>query len=64
LLGRPPHNKAEMLNHFTILQEQGFDSEIDSYIDSAEYTSSFSNDSVPHLHGWTYRMGHEGRQFS
>jgi phycoerythrin-associated linker protein len=53
-----------MLNHFTILQEQGFDSEIDSYIDSAEYTSSFSNDSVPHLHGWTYRMGHEGRQFS
>lgn len=64
LLGRAPHNKAEMLHHFTILQEQGFDAEIDSYIDSAEYTSSFGNDSVPHLHGWNYRIGHEGRQFS
>ncbi len=34
LLGRAPQNKAEMLHHFTILQEQGYDAEIDSYIDS------------------------------
>ena len=33
LLGRPPQNKAEMLHHFTILQEQGYDAEIDSYIE-------------------------------
>ena len=41
LLGRAPQNKAEMLEHFTILQEQGFDAEIDSYIDSAEYQNRF-----------------------
>ena len=64
LLGRAPHNKAEMLHHFTILQEQGYDAEIDSYIDSPEYNTNFGNDSVPHLHGWTYAVGHEGRQFS
>ena len=64
LLGRAPQNKAEMLHHFTILQEQGYDAEIDSYIDSAEYSRNFGNDCVPHLHGWNYSTGQEGRQFS
>jgi len=64
LLGRAPQNKAEMLHHFTILQEQGYDAEIDFYIDSAEYNANFGNDNVPHMHGWNYALGHEGRQFS
>jgi hypothetical protein len=64
LLGRAPQNKEEMLHHFTILQEQGYDAEIDSYIDSAEYSANFGNDVVPHLHGWNYSAGHEGTQFS
>ena len=64
LLGRAPHNREEMLHHFTILQEQGYDAEIDSYIDSIEYQDRFGNDVVPYLHGWDYSIGHEGRQFS
>jgi phycoerythrin-associated linker protein len=64
LLGRAPQNKAEMLHHFTILQEQGFDAEIDSYIDSAEYQERFGEEVVPYLHGWNYSAGQEGRQFS
>ncbi|MCT0249632.1 phycobilisome linker polypeptide [Synechococcus sp. CS-205] len=64
LLGRAPQNKAEMLHHFTILQEQGYDAEIDSYIDSNEYQERFGLDGVPYLHGWDYSKGHEGRQFS
>ena len=64
LLGRAPHNREEMLHHFTILQEQGVSAEIDSYIDSAEYAHRFGNDVVPYLHGWGYSIGHEGRQFS
>ncbi len=64
LLGRAPQNKEEMLHHFTILQEQGYDAEIDSYLDSEEYNRHFGNDNVPHLHGWNYSAGHEGRQFS
>ena len=64
LLGRAPHNREEMLHHFTILQNEGYDSEIDSYIDSAEYQERFGNDVVPYLHGWGYSIGHEGRQFS
>lgn len=64
LLGRAPQNKAEMLEHFTILQEQGYDAEIDSYIDSAEYQSRFGEDTVPFLHGWNYSTGQQGLQFS
>ena len=64
LLGRAPHNREEMLHHFTILQEQGYAAEIDSYLDSAEYQSRFGNDEVPYIHGWGYSIGHEGRQFS
>jgi phycoerythrin-associated linker protein len=64
LLGRAPHNKAEMLHHFTLLQEQGVDAEIDSYIDSAEYQGRFGEETVPYVHGWDYSKGHEGRQFS
>jgi hypothetical protein len=64
LLGRAPHNKAEMLHHFTLLQEQGVDAEIDSYLDSAEYQDRFGEETVPYVHGWDYAKGHEGRQFS
>lgn len=64
LLGRAPHNREEMLHHFTILQEQGYEAEIDSYIDSAEYQQRFGHSVVPYLHGWGYSIGHEGRQFS
>ncbi len=64
LLGRAPQNKAEMLHHFTILQEQGFDAEIDSYLDSAEYQNRFGEEVVPFLHGWDYSIGQQGLQFS
>ena len=64
LLGRAPQNKAEMLHHFTLLQEQGYDAEIDSYLDSAEYQDRFGEEGVPYLHGWNYSVGQQGLQFS
>jgi hypothetical protein len=53
-----------MLHHFTILQEQGVEAEIDSYLDSPEYQDRFGEETVPYVHGWDYSKGHEGRQFS
>ncbi len=64
LLGRAPQNKAEMLHHFTILQDQGYDAEIDSYLDSTEYQQRFGEEVVPYLNGWDYSAGQQGRQFS
>jgi hypothetical protein len=57
LLGRAPQNKEEMLEHFTILQDQGYDAEIDSYVDSAEYQARFGEEVVPYMHGWDYSTG-------
>ena len=64
LLGRAPQNKAEMLHHFTILQEQGYDAEIDSYLDSAEYQERFGEEMVPYVHAFGYSVGQQGLQFS
>jgi hypothetical protein len=64
LLGRAPNNSQEMLDHFTILQERGYDAEIDSYVDSDEYQHRFGQDVVPYIHGWDYSIGQQGRQFS
>ncbi len=64
LLGRAPQNKAEMLHHFTILQNDGYDAEIDSYIDSAEYQNRFGEEQIPYMHGWNYSVGQQGLQFS
>ncbi len=64
LLGRAPQTKAEMLHHFSILQDHGFDAEIDSYLDSAEYQERFGEEVVPFIHGWGYSAGQMGRQFS
>jgi hypothetical protein len=64
LLGRAPQGREEMLHHFTILQDHGYDAEIDSYLDSAEYQERFGEEQVPFLHGWDYSKGHAGRQFS
>jgi hypothetical protein len=64
LLGRAPQNRAEMLHHFTILQEQGYEAEIDSYVDSEEYQERFGEEVVPFMNGWDYSIGQQGRQFS
>ena len=53
-----------MLHHFNILQDKGFDAEIDSYLDSAEYQERFGEEVVPFLHGWNYSVGQQGLQFS
>jgi len=64
LLGRAPQSKAEMLRHFDLLQQKGYDAEIDSYIDSAEYQNRFGEETVPYLHGWNYSAGQQSLQFS
>ncbi len=52
LLGRPPLDLEEMRMHSTILDTQGFEAEIDSYIDSAEYQEAFGENTVPTIRGY------------
>ncbi len=52
LLGRSPFDLEEMRAHSTILDTQGFEAEIDSYLDSDEYQSTFGESFVPYIRGY------------
>ncbi|MFM7447863.1 MAG: phycobilisome rod-core linker polypeptide [Leptolyngbyaceae cyanobacterium] len=52
LLGRPPLDLEEMRMHSTILDTQGFEAEIDSYLDSDEYQNAFGENIVPYIRGY------------
>ncbi|NJP11384.1 MAG: photosystem I reaction center subunit XII [Leptolyngbyaceae cyanobacterium RU_5_1] len=52
LLGRPPLDLEEMRSHSTILDTKGFDAEIDSYLDSDEYQTTFGENLVPYIRGY------------
>ena len=49
LLGRAPTSQAELSEHIQILANDGYEAEINSYLDSAEYQSTFGEDTVPYM---------------
>jgi phycoerythrin-associated linker protein len=50
-LGRPPQSQAEISEHIGRCVTEGYEAEIDSYIDSAEYQTAFGEDCVPDNRG-------------
>lgn len=52
LLGRPPLDLEEMRFHSTILDTKGYEADIDSYIDSDEYQTTFGENIVPYIRGY------------
>lgn len=48
LLGRAPYAQSEITEHMNLYQNQGFEADIDSYIDSPEYQASFGENIVPY----------------
>jgi phycoerythrin-associated linker protein len=52
LLGRAPLDLEEMRAHSTTLDTKGFEADIDSYIDSDEYQSTFGENIVPYIRGY------------
>lgn len=57
LLGRAPYDEAEVIEHLDRYQNQGFDADIDSYIDSAEYETHFGDSIVPYYRGFSTQPG-------
>jgi phycocyanin-associated rod linker protein len=64
LLGRAPYDEAELNYHLNLYEEKGYDTEIDSYIDSTEYETNFGNNVVPYYRGFTVEPGVRGVGFS
>lgn len=52
LLGRTPEGLEEMRAHSTILDTEGFEAEIDSYLDSDEYQNAYGENIVPYYRGY------------
>ncbi len=48
LLGRSPHDQAELMDHVRRFNDEGYEAEIESYTYSEEYLSSFGVDQVPY----------------
>ena len=57
LLGRTPDGLEEMRAHSTILDSEGFEAEIDSYLDSDEYQNAYGEDFVPYYRGYKTQPG-------
>ncbi|KKD39072.1 MAG: phycobilisome linker polypeptide [Limnoraphis robusta] len=56
-LGRTPNGLEEMRIHSTILDTQGFEAEIDSYLDSNEYQNAYGESFVPYYRGYKSQPG-------
>ncbi|MBD2194940.1 MULTISPECIES: phycobilisome rod-core linker polypeptide [Calothrix] len=51
LLGRAPQDQREVSEHIVRTVAEGYDGEIDSYIDSNEYETAFGENIVPYYRG-------------
>ena len=57
LLGRAPESQAELSEHICLCVEQGYEAEIDSYLDSQEYQEKFGENIVPNSTGVKSQIG-------
>lgn len=57
LLGRAPLDQAELSHHIRLCVEEGYEAEIDSYLDSQEYQEKFGENSVPYYQGAKSQVG-------
>lgn len=64
LLGRAPQDQAEIASHVLTYNTQGYEAEINSYIDSDEYISSFGENAVPSARGNRTQVGSKNVNFN
>lgn len=57
LLGRAPYDQSEIAEHVDRYVEQGYEAEINSYLDSEEYQNSFGDSTVPYHRGFATQVG-------
>ncbi|MGB3514752.1 MAG: phycobilisome linker polypeptide [Microcoleaceae cyanobacterium] len=57
LLGRAPYDESEVIYHLDLYQNEGFEADIDSYIDSLEYEENFGDNIVPYYRGFSTQRG-------
>ena len=63
-LGRAPNDYDDMKAHSAILDEEGFEADIDSYIDSDEYQNAYGDNFVPYPRGYKSQPGQTMVEFT
>jgi phycocyanin-associated rod linker protein len=58
-LGRAPYDQAEVSAHLDLFLKKGYEAEIDSYLNSAEYQDRFGDNIVPYHHD--FQVGQQNR---
>lgn len=59
-LGRAPYDQAEIAYHLDLFLSQGYEAEINSYLSSAEYETSFGDHIVPYHRD--FQVDHPGQR--
>ena len=64
LLGRAPQDQAEIAEHVQRYNAEGYDAEINSYVDSDEYFNGFGENVVPSAQGNRTQTGFKNNNFN
>ncbi len=64
LLGRAPYDESEIAFHVDLYTQEGYEAEINSYLDSLEYQENFGESIVPHYRGFATQRGKKTAGFS
>jgi phycocyanin-associated rod linker protein len=64
LLGRAPDDQSEIAAHVDLYVQQGYEADINSYIDSQEYQENFGEAIVPYYRGFQTQRGQKTVSFN
>jgi phycocyanin-associated rod linker protein len=64
LLGRAPYDESEVVDHLDRYENQGYDADVDSFIDSEEYQANFGDHVVPYYRSFVYQAGQRSVGFT
>jgi phycocyanin-associated rod linker protein len=64
LLGRAPYDESEVVEHLDRYENEGYEADIDSYIDSPEYLENFGENIVPYYRGFATQTGQKAVGFT
>ncbi len=56
-LGRAPYDESEITEHVNLYVQQGYEAEVNSYLDSREYQENFGDSVVPYYRGFATQRG-------
>lgn len=64
LLGRAVYDESEVVEHLDRYETQGYDADVDSFIDSEEYQANFGDNVVPYYRSFVYQAGQRSVGFT